>query len=412
MPDGILKLRGSAAAVLLLGALFALPGSAQARALPNASQPLPGGAYAGHTKRGLKVRIRISPDSPNGSTSGKLKVPCPGTKARFRTGDGRFVAVRRNRHGKVILRAKGQFISPTRVQGKLTRVAGKHRCGKSRFFAKLRSPAGVRTSTIDYGPFDVPPGGMQTTRSDVPRPCSDCYLVAMVPDLVYANGQIANFDTKAMLHHVVLFNAEATDTTCPNTGVGHLGQRFFASGNERTIFSLPKGYGYPVGSGDRWRLLTHLMNMAGANQSYYIRLTFFYVEARPGIRPVTPVWLDIANCGDSEYSIPVGRSDAQWDYTVPASLAGNLVAIAGHQHNDAVQIQATDGGRVLCTSRAGYGRNPSYMGNIESMSGCSGTPLARIRAGEVIGLHSVYDTDHAQDNVMGIMLGYVATQGG
>ena len=86
--------------------------------------------------------------------------------------------------------------------------------------------------------------------------------------------------------------------------------------------------------------------------------------------------------------------------------------MGGHQHNDSVKIKATDGGKTLCTSRAGYGRNPSYMGNIESMSGCVGEPLGRIHAGDLIRLHSIYDTDHAQNDVMGIMLAYVATRGG
>jgi hypothetical protein len=407
-----LRLRGSITATLAVGIVIAVPASVQARALQDASPPLPGGKYAGATKLDERVRIRVSTDGPNGSIAGKLKLPCAQSKARFRTADGSFVAKRRNSHGRLILAAKGRFTSPTRVRGRLTEVAGKRHCAPSRFNARLHSPAGVRSKAIDYGPFDVPPGGMQTTRNDVARPCSDCYVLAMVPDLVYANGKVANFDTDAMLHHVVLFNTAATDATCPNTGVGNLGQRFFASGNERTIFTLPSGYGYHVSPDDKWRLLTHLMNMADHNQSYYIRVTFFYIKAPASVNPVTPVWLDINNCGDSEYSIPVGRSDTHWDYRVPAALAGKLVSIGGHQHNDSVKIKATDGGRTLCTSRAGYGRNPSYMGNIESMSGCVGDPLARIHAGDTIRLHSIYDTDHAQNDVMGIMLAYVATTGG
>ena len=412
MRERTLKIRAALAAVLAAGIVIALPASASARALQNASPPLPGGSYAGATKLGERLRIRVSTNAPNGSIAGKLKVPCARSKARFRTADGSFVAKRRNHHGRLILRAKGRFTSPTRVRGKLTEAASKRNCAPSRFTAKLRSPAGVHSKAIDYGPFDVPPGGMQTTRNDVARPCSNCYMVAMIPDLVYANGRIANFETQAMLHHVVLFNTAATDATCPDTGVGNLGQRFFAAGNERTIFTLPRGYGYHVSQGDRWRLLTHLMNMAGHDQSYYIRVTFFYVRAPAKIDPVTPVWLDIANCGDSEYSIPAGRSDTHWGYRVPPSLAGKLVSMGGHQHNDSVKIKATDGGKTLCTSRAGYGRNPSYMGNIESMSGCVGDPLGRIHAGDLIRLHSIYDTDHAQNDVMGIMLAYVATRGG
>jgi Stress up-regulated Nod 19 len=414
------RARRFGAAALAVGVVVAAPAAAHARALPDASSPLPGGSFRGKTELGKRLKIRVATNGPNGAIAGRLTVACAGARARFHTSDGSFVATRRNPRGDVVFRARGRFTSVERVQGRVTTVAGSGRCAPARFAAKLASSSGVHSKAITYGPYDVDPmgmmgGAMQTMsfwKSDVERPCSDCYLVAMVPDLVYRNGRAANFDTDAMLHHFVFFNAARTDPTCAGRPLGNIGERFFASGNERTIIALPRGYGYRVMPGDRWRLLADLMNMADRMQTYYVKVTFFYVKAPARLRSVTPLWLDINNCGNSEYSIPAGRSDTHWDYRVPASLAGKLVAMGGHQHDGGVRIKTTDAGRTICTSRAGYGRNPSYMGHIESMSGCLGTPLARIHAGDTLRLHSIYNSRTAQDDVMGIMLAYVDTRAG
>jgi hypothetical protein len=414
------RARRFGAAALAVGVVIAAPVAAHARALPDASPPLPGGYYKGQTQLGKRLKIRVTANAPNGSIAGRLSVACAGARARFHTSDGSFVATRRNRRGDVIFRARGRFTSVKRVQGSVTTVAGSRRCAPARFAARLTSPSGVRSKAITYGPYDVDPmgmmgGGMQTMsfwKFDVERPCSDCYLVAMVPDLTYRDGRVANFDTDAMLHHFVFFNAARTDPTCAGRPLGNLGERFLASGNERTIVTLPRGYGYHVMPGDRWRLLADLMNMADRMQTYYVKVTFFYVKAPARLRSVTPLWLDVNNCGNSEYSIPAGRSDTHWDYKVPASLAGKIVSMGGHQHDGGVRIKTTDAGRTICTSRAGYGRNRAYMGHIESMSGCLGTPLARIHAGDTLRLHSMYNSRTARDDVMGIMVGYVDTRAG
>ncbi|HLM63304.1 MAG TPA: hypothetical protein VK306_03315 [Acidimicrobiales bacterium] len=45
--------------------------------------------------------------------------------------------------------------------------------------------------------------------------------------------------------------------------------------------------------------------------------------------------------------------------------------------------------------------------HVESMSTCSGDPLAVLQAGQTVRLHSIYDSPHPADDVMGIMLAYV-----
>jgi hypothetical protein len=41
------------------------------------------------------------------------------------------------------------------------------------------------------------------------------------------------------------------------------------------------------------------------------------------------------------------------------------------------------------------------------MSTCTGDPLARVRQGETVRLHSMYQSSHPADDVMGIMLMWI-----
>jgi len=44
---------------------------------------------------------------------------------------------------------------------------------------------------------------------------------------------------------------------------------------------------------------------------------------------------------------------------------------------------------------------------VQSMSTCSGDPLARVKLGDTVRLHSEYQSTHPADDVMGIMLAYI-----
>jgi hypothetical protein len=70
-----------------------------------------------------------------------------------------------------------------------------------------------------YGPYLVPnktdtsgwkeEGGMLADCGDakIEKPCNDCTIVRVAPDLEYPDGSLANIDTGMWLHHVSpLFN--------------------------------------------------------------------------------------------------------------------------------------------------------------------------------------------------------------
>ena len=329
------------------------------------------------------------------------------------------------------------------------------------------------TTSITYGPFTVPAaqgpgqpgqldnaivrqGGCRTLDFclDMPvtKPCEDCFITEIVPDLVDAStGETINFASGGMLHHVVAVNWSAPDATCPpSLGPGLINwlglseggnERFFASGNERTVLALPEPYGLRVDRGDDWGLIAHLMNMTDAPRQVGLKFTFTWAPAGSGLEPVTPVWLDIDNCGDSEVDLPQGYSDTEWDWR--STLAGQFVAMAGHLHDNGISIAAENASRDegICTSLAGYeegspfapvgpgaGTDPlhpadwwqmtssdhpsatlaSYLGHIAGMSGC--LPSAGVDVGDTIRLHAQYNLGqnaHMQGGQMGIMVAYL-----
>lgn len=297
--------------------------------------------------------------------------------------------------------------------------------------------AAITTTTIDYGPFTIPAGegephnhhtaGMIENQVDwdVQKPCTDCKLIAITPDLVYTNGSEANIEDGPMLHHTMLTadGGGKSDATCggqfPFTT---LGERFFASGNERTAVDLTsEPYGYEVTKSEDWNMVTELMNWETTAKEVEVRITFKYAtkgdaSERENLRPV---WLDVDQCSlDSEISVPSGEeSDTHYDWEV--NVPGDLIATAGHIHDHGVRVELTNEsqeGASLCNSVAGFGgtgyETPDEHPHLSSMGVCIGEeePLATLEEGEELRLHAIYDVPeghHEINNAMGIMLAYI-----
>jgi hypothetical protein len=239
-------------------------------------------------------------------------------------------------------------------------------------------------------------------------PCSNCYVTGIQIDMVFADGRSANLDSGIMLHHLVLIQPGLPDTTCgASTPLGILGQRFFASGNERTPGVLPSGFGYHLGSGPLLAVFD-IMNMSSSLQVVWLAATVSWVpDTTPGIKPVTPVWLDENNCSTSTYAIPAGPTNRVWTWT--STITGRVVTAGGHVHDGGVETHLADRttGQHICTSQAGYGTKPAYMGSVESMTTCSHDRIGMVRAGDVLALDTYYNSPTAKTDVMGIMIAYV-----
>lgn len=272
--------------------------------------------------------------------------------------------------------------------------------------------AATITKTVRYGPFTVPAGthedpGMINNKLKfaVQRPCIDCYITSFTPNLVYEDGTPATLDTGLMLHHFVLTSQFRRDATCGDQWLGLAGERFFASGDERTAITLPNGYGYRVRWYDSWNLLVDLMNHSSTSRTVYVQVTFTYRPSWESVQRVRPVWLDIDQCGDSEYSIPEGFSDTHRDWNV--NVPGKVVAALGHVHGHGVAVEATNESRGTSICRSTATLDPTNVHSVLAMSTCTGDPVAVVGAGETVRLHSEYQSTHAADDVMGIMLMYI-----
>jgi len=297
------------------------------------------------------------------------------------------------------------------------------------------SGGGATVVEVKWGPFHIE-GGQQHGHGDgenlfrfgIEKPCESCFITKIVPNLTHPDGSTANFSTMAMLHHVVLAQSGAPDATCGGTPLGSLGSRIFASGNERTVMEFPPGYGLPVTSDGSWTLVTHIMNMHTEERQFYLDFDFTIEPDSADLAPVTPVWLDVDNCGDSEFMAPAGPSDTHWDWT--STIEGNIVGMAGHVHDHGIAVSAENVTRDagICDSLAGFAEgstaapaghspglhfafshelpgDPAYMGHIEEMSRCHEPRM--IRTGDVIRLHTLYNLPEMRHDVMGIMIAYV-----
>lgn len=306
-------------------------------------------------------------------------------------------------------------------------------CALALFAVPATANATITTKTIEYGPYTIPAGGgdphdhdtmgMITNKivSNIAKPCTGCSIIGVTPDLVYENGSKANLDTGPMLHHA-MFSAQSSgksDVTCAGKGPGLLGERFFATGNERTpvdLSSLP--YGYKVNSSETWNMVFDLMNWETSSKKVKIKVTWKYATgsdhtSRSALRPV---WLDIAQCTLNSYYAPgFGLQDAHYDWK--STIGGKLIAAAGHIHDHGINIEVTNktaGESLLCNSVAGYGgpgyETPDGRKHVSSMGVCTGNPIATITKGDTIRLHSIYNIPeghHTVEDAMGIALIYI-----
>jgi hypothetical protein len=316
-----------------------------------------------------------------------------------------------------------------------TRYIAALACALFAVFA-LAATAGatITTRTVEYGPWTIPAGngdphdhdnmGMISNeiRSNVAKPCSGCKLIAIDPEMVDATtGREANINTGPMLHHFLFAASNKRDLTCPGSGSGLLGQRFFASGNERTAIDIERlSYGYEVGSSDTWNMDVDLMNWSTESRRVKIKVTFKYATGSDATSRtnLSPWWLDVDGCSlDSLIEVPIGFSDTTRDIRAPS--AGRVIAIAGHIHDHGVNDELHNNSAreaLICNSVAGYGETEGYVSpegrrSVSSMSTCVGNPVATISSGQTLRLHTIYEVPvghPAIDDAMGIMLAFVA----
>jgi hypothetical protein len=282
-----------------------------------------------------------------------------------------------------------------------------------------------------------------------PLPCRDCLVTLMQMSLEYVDGTAADASTGMWLHHGVMENRNRTDSVC---GPKTYGQRFFASGNERTVvdisasgyvpqssamslslFTLSKSFdrtvkaGYYIGHSDVVALSVELMNMlhSQSQEGVVVTVTYEFIQGRhpEEFSAVTPYWLDIGSCRTSDF--PAYRNTT-FEYTSPSIEGlprGQLTFVAGHVHDGGTHIELLKNGRVLCSLNATYGAFRYLKAadfateHISSIAACE--MPGKTAPDDEWSIIAHYDTtlhdpmltmDGSLEPVMGIMLAYVANE--
>jgi hypothetical protein len=265
----------------------------------------------------------------------------------------------------------------------------------------------VVEQTFRYGPFTLGPGQevQGSPSSGMPRPSGAFGLQFAQFGLVDEAGTpISAHDVH--LHHIVMTTSARQDRLCPGRR-----ERFIGSGMERTPINIWGPYTYLVGANDQWGSIYHLMNTTPAGtpaKTMYIEYTLRF---QPGAnatntRPVTPLFLDVTGCGNSQYDVPgnggpgsVHTATRSW--TAPAD--GIAVFAGGHLHDRGIDITLKDetSGQVGCQGVAEYHENPRHLAAIP---GC--IMHHSITTGHRYSVTARYDNSAPVDGAMGIVLAY------
>jgi plastocyanin len=161
--------------------------------------------------------------------------------------------------------------------------------------------ADVQRLHFKYGPIHVEAGAnlMLLGPVTIEKPQYDGYITRIRPDLVEADGSVPAIE-KIHLHHAVWLSTGAQDATCSNISGSGGAERFFASGEEKTVFRMPAPYGYPVRWNDMWLMDYMVHNETPIPQNVWITYDVDFVPANSALgrqmKPVRPIWMDVQNC--------------------------------------------------------------------------------------------------------------------
>jgi hypothetical protein len=323
--------------------------------------------------------------------------------------------------------------------------------------ATAASSPGVQHLHLSAGPYNIIPGANQdlVDLNRVPRPTGAGYIVRMAPNLKYAKpdgsccGAIPRVDV-IHLHHAVWLSNGAAGIGSGAAFVGFY--PFMAAGEEKTIFSQPAGYGYPIGRNDGWVLNYMIHNLTPVATRVYLTYDVDFVPATAPaaahIKPVNPVWMDVesrhiypvfdvkrysgrngALTFPNQAANPYGGGQPLNEWRVPRD--GTLVSTAGHVHPGGLWTQLDllrPGARVTAASRRRgvstgtvpnsvrlFRSNAHYWdkrGPISWDMAMGATPRdwrVRVRTGDTLRISATYETRRASwYEAMGIMVAYIS----
>lgn len=296
-------------------------------------------------------------------------------------------------------------------------------------------PESCRRMLFRYGPLHITPGDNLILIGPVTieRPAEAGYVVRFRPDLTRLDGSVPRID-EVHLHHSVWISTAFPDP-------------MFASGEEKTIFSLPSGYGIPYRPFNEMWLLNYMIhNLTAAPENVFITYEVDFIPQRSvpagSITPVEPYWLNVANfnganpvyntqrgygtggecafpkqtcAGFDPYGKVVAGNGAPGngvgaERRIPA---GTIVWMVGHLHPGGLRTEVDivrDGvSKRVFTSDAHYWDPGGPISWDMAMETTRPDYRLRVRDGDTLVLNSVYETARASwYEGMGIVVLFLA----
>jgi hypothetical protein len=330
----------------------------------------------------------------------------------------------------------------------------------------VRYPGACERLNFYFGPIVIEPGKNNVLIEPVTiqSPRRDGYITRFEPNLVLADGTVPPVE-RVHLHHGTWLSDNAIYQG--GSGDGYLGLGpFMAAGEEKTIGSVPKGYGMPHEALDQWFLLYMVHSAVPTPMVGYITYDVDFVPKEKaqelGIKPIYTTWLDVRPGAYPVYNVQkrfggkdgvciwpkeqcasfdpwgdriVGQGEpgngSGTELTFPERgeragpignfTGGTLIAIAGHLHpgglTDSIDLIRNGRSKRIFTSEAIYWnrKNSRKPGGPPtswdlSMTGSSLPYWAvRVKPGDTLRINGTSDTKHASTyENMGIVIAGIA----
>jgi plastocyanin len=289
--------------------------------------------------------------------------------------------------------------------------------------------AGATRYSFTYGPIEVKSGQNNIAFSSgaVPKPPVDGFIVRMKPDIQRADKSIPRVD-EIHLHHGVWVNASGK-----NAIGGRQLDLFMAAGEEKTITTMPAGYGYPYTTSDNWIINYMIHNLNQEPEPIWITYDLDVIptsSAPSTMKAVTPIWMDVQDGNrypvfdvmkdsgrDGVFTYP---EDANEPYSGGAKINEwkadrdvTLVGTAGHVHPGGLytdlKVKRGDASAPLFRSEATYFEPAGPVSWDMAMSATPAAWRANIKAGETLNVSATYETKLGSwYESMGIMVVWAA----
>jgi plastocyanin len=294
---------------------------------------------------------------------------------------------------------------------------------------------GVQHLHFQTAPIQVKPGQNSINNVIIPasqKPKVDGFIVRARPDLTYLDGTVPPVDV-IHLHHGVWLNGSATSPASPLGGI----QPIFFGGEEKTVFRIPRGYGYPYKKTDGWILneMIHNNTPNGAKVRLVWDLDFIPASSplAKAVTPVIPFWMDVRRgWGYPVFDVAQRSGGADGQFTFPDEVASDpyaggprqnefsmpydatIVAAVGHLHpgglRDDIGVRRGDGPpKLIFRSQAKYYDPAGPVSWDVSLTASKPRWRTAVKAGDVLSIHSTYEARQSSwyEN-MGIVLLFVA----